>query len=154
MTDGPRDPRGINFIRYLVPAVFLLGFTSSYVTDLFRPTSSALRSSSPSSRMLIAISESSSTRPDRGSLRDRGRPPLGRGGPVVAGRRVSLGFLVDSTGSAIWLPHFLAAFFAWGLREIFHLPDPLNELLRLAPLSVPPPRCPKPQRIPKTEVDT
>ena len=37
------------------------------------------------------------------------------------------GFFVDSNWElvAIWLPfHFLAAFFAWGLREIFHSPDP------------------------------
>ena len=37
------------------------------------------------------------------------------------------GFFVDSNWElvAIWLPfHFLAAFFAWGLREIFHAPDP------------------------------
>ena len=33
-----------------------------------------------------------------------------------------------------WLPyHFVAAFFAWGLREIFHAPDPQRNATPSAP---------------------
>lgn len=89
MTDT-RDPRGIVnfFIRYLVlHAVFLLGFTLSYVTDLFLFYFFGFIGFFTFFQMLIAIPPKV---PRRGRIveasRDRGRPPLGRGGPVVAGR--------------------------------------------------------------------
>ena len=129
MTDT-RDPRGIVnfFIRYLVlHAVFLLGFTLSYVTDLFLFYFFGFMGFITFFQMLIAIT--------RKFLDEAGSwKPLAIAGALLSdvavlwwlGGRVS-GFLVDSNWElvAIWLPfHFLAAFFAWGLREIFHSPDP------------------------------
>ncbi|WP_454899871.1 protein CrcB-like protein [Actinomyces sp.] len=129
MTDT-RDPRGIVnfFIRYLVlHAVFLLGFTLSYVTDLFLFYFFGFIGFFTFFQMLIAI--------PRKFLDEAGSwKPLAIAGALLSdvavlwwlGGRVS-GFLVDSNWElvAIWLPfHFLAAFFAWGLREIFHSPDP------------------------------
>ena len=129
MTDT-RDPRGIVnfFIRYLVlHAVFLLGFTLSYVTALFLFYFFGFIGFFTFFQMLIAI--------PRKFLDEAGSwKPLAIAGALLSdvavlwwlGGRVS-GFLVDSNWElvAIWLPfHFLAAFFAWGLREIFHSPDP------------------------------
>ena len=129
MTDT-RDPRGIVnfFIRYLVlHAVFLLGFTLSYVTDLFLFYFFGFIGFFTFFQMLIAI--------PRKFLDEAGSwKPLAIAGALLSdvavlwwlGGRVS-GFLVDSNWElvAIWLPfHFLAAFFAWGLREIFRWLSP------------------------------
>lgn len=140
MTDT-RDPRGIVnfFIRYLVlHAVFLLGFTLSYVTDLFLFYFFGFIGFFTFFQMLIAI--------PRKFLDEAGSwKPLAIAGALLSdvavlwwlGGRVS-GFLVDSNWElvAIWLPfHFLAAFFAWGLREIFHSSSPQETAMPSAPAS-------------------
>ena len=129
MTDT-RDPRGIVnfFIRYLVlHAVFLLGFTLSYVTDLFLFYFFGFIGFFTFFQMLIAI--------PRKFLEKAGSwKPVAIAGALFSdvavlwwlGGIVS-GFLVDSNWElvAIWLPfHFLAAFFAWGLREVFYWLSP------------------------------
>ena len=129
MTDT-RDPRGIVnfFIRYLVlHAVFLLGFTLSYVTDLFLFYFFGFIGFFTFFQMLIAI--------PRKFLDEAGSwKPLAIAGALLSdvavlwwlGGKVS-GFLVDSNWElvTIWLPyHFLAALCAWGLREFFHWLDP------------------------------
>ena len=138
MTDT-RDPRGIGsfFIRYLVlHAVFLLGFTLSYVTDLFLFYFFGFIGFFTFFQMLIAI--------PRKFLDEAGSwKPLAIAGALLSdvavlwwlGGRVS-GFLVDSNWElvAIWLPfHFLAAFFAWGLREIFYWLSPRDTATPSAP---------------------
>ena len=125
-----RDPRGIVsfFIRYLVlHAVFLLGFTLSYVIELSLFFFFGFIGFFTFLQVLIAI--------PRKFLDEAGSwKPVAIAGALISdvavlwwlGGIVS-GFFVDSNWElvAIWLPfHFLAAFFAWGLREIFHTPDP------------------------------
>lgn len=129
MTDT-RDPRGIVsfFIRYLVlHAVFLLGFTLSYVMEIALIYFFGFIGFFTFLQVLIAI--------PRKFLDKAGSwKPVAIAGALLSdvavlwwlGGIVS-GFFVDSNWElvAIWLPfHFLAAFFAWGLREIFHAPDP------------------------------
>ena len=129
MTDT-RDPRGIVsfFIRYLVlHAVFLLGFALSYVTDFFLFYFFGFIGFFTFLQVLIAI--------PRKFLDEAGSwKPVAIAGALLSdvavlwwlGGQVS-GFLVDSNWElvTIWLPfHFLAAFFAWGLREFFHSLDP------------------------------
>ena len=129
MTDT-RDPRGIGsfFIRYLVlHAVFLLGFTLSYVVEIALIYFFGFIGFFTFLQVLIAI--------PRKFLDKAGSwKPVAIAGALLSdvavlwwlGGIVS-GFFVDSNWElvAIWLPfHFLAAFFAWGLREIFHSPDP------------------------------
>ena len=125
-----RDPRGIVsfFIRYLVlHAVFLLGFTLSYVMEIALIYFFGFIGFFTFLQVLIAI--------PRKFLDEAGSwKPVAIAGALLSdvavlwwlGGIVS-GFFVDSNWElvAIWLPfHFLAAFFAWGLREIFHSPDP------------------------------
>ena len=125
-----RDPRGIVsfFIRYLVlHAVFLLGFTLSYVVEIALIYFFGFIGFFTFLQVLIAI--------PRKFLDKAGSwKPVAIAGALLSdvavlwwlGGIVS-GFFVDSNWElvAIWLPfHFLAAFFAWGLREIFHSPDP------------------------------
>ena len=125
-----RDPRGIVsfFIRYLVlHAVFLLGFTLSYVMEIALIYFFGFIGFFTFLQVLIAI--------PRKFLDKAGSwKPVAIAGALLSdvavlwwlGGIVS-GFFVDSNWElvAIWLPfHFLAAFFAWGLREIFHSPDP------------------------------
>ena len=129
MTDT-RDPRGIVsfFIRYLVlHAVFLLGFTLSYVIEIALIYFFGFIGFFTFLQVLIAI--------PRKFLDEAGSwKPVAIAGALLSdvavlwwlGGIVS-GFFVDSNWElvAIWLPfHFLAAFFAWGIREIFHSPDP------------------------------
>lgn len=129
MTDT-RDPRGIGsfFIRYLVlHAVFLLGFTLSYVVEIALIYFFGFIGFFTFLQVLIAI--------PRKFLDKAGSwKPVAIAGALLSdvavlwwlGGIVS-GFFVDSNWElvAIWLPfHFVAAFFAWGLREIFHSPDP------------------------------
>ena len=125
-----RDPRGIVnfFVRYLVlHVVFLLGFTLSYVMEIALIYFFGFIGFFTFLQVLIAIP----------------RKFLDKAGSwkrvAIAGALLSdvavlwwlggivSGFFVDSNWElvAIWLPfHFLAAFFAWGIREIFHSPDP------------------------------
>ena len=129
MTDT-RDPRGIVnfFIRYLVlHAVFLLGFTLSYVVEIALIYFFGFIGFFTFLQVLIAI--------PRKFLDKAGSwKPVAIAGALLSdvavlwwlGGIVS-GFFVDSNWElvAIWLPfHFLAAFFAWGLREIFRWLSP------------------------------
>ena len=129
MTDT-RDPRGIAnfFVRYLVlHAVFLLGFTLSYVIEIALIYFFGFIGFFTFFQVLIAI--------PRKFLDKAGSwKPVAIAGALLSdvavlwwlGGIVS-GFFVDSNWElvTIWLPfHFVAAFFAWGLREIFHAPDP------------------------------
>ena len=122
MTDT-RDPRGIGsfFIRYLVlHAVFLLGFTLSYVVEIALIYFFGFIGFFTFLQVLIAI--------PRKFLDKAGSwKPVAIAGALLSdvavlwwlGGIVS-GFFVDSNWElvAIWLPfHFVAAFFAWGLRE-------------------------------------
>ena len=138
MTDT-RDPRGIGsfFIRYLVlHAVFLLGFTLSYVVEIALIYFFGFIGFFTFLQVLIAI--------PRKFLDKAGSwKPVAIAGALLSdvavlwwlGGIVS-GFFVDSNWElvAIWLPfHFVAAFFAWGLREIFHSPDPQRTATPSAP---------------------
>lgn len=138
MTDT-RDPRGIVsfFIRYLVlHVVFLLGFTLSYFIELSLFFFFGFIGFFTFLQVLIAI--------PRKFLDKAGLwKPVAIAGALLSdvavlwwlGGIVS-GFIVDSNWElvAIWLPfHFVAAFFAWGLREIFHSPDPQRTTTPSAP---------------------
>ena len=129
MTDT-RDPRGIVsfFIRYLVlHAVFLLGFTLSYVIEISLFFFFGFIGFFTFLQVLIAI--------PRKFLDKAGSwKPVAIAGALLSdvavlwwlGGKVS-GFLVDSNWElvTIWLPyHFVAALCAWGLREFFHWLDP------------------------------
>ena len=129
MTDK-RDPRGIVnfFVRYLVlHAVFLLGFTLSYVVEIALIYFFGFIGFFTFLQVLIAI--------PRKFLDKAGSwKPVAIAGALLSdvavlwwlGGLVS-GFLVDSNWElvTIWLPyHFVAALCAWGLREFFHWLDP------------------------------
>ena len=134
-----RDPRGIAnfFVRYLVlHAVFLLGFTLSYVIEIALIYFFGFIGFFTFFQVLIAI--------PRKFLDKAGSwKPVAIAGALLSdvavlwwlGGIVS-GFFVDSNWElvTIWLPfHFVAAFFAWGLREIFHAPDPQRNATPSAP---------------------
>ena len=139
MTDT-RDPRGIGsfFIRYLVlHAVFLLGFTLSYVVEIaliyffgfigFFTFFQVLASISPD-----FLDRAGLWKPIVISVTVLTYVPIlwwfGRLAAGIAGGG-SDWWLVTS-----WMPfHFFAAFFAWGLREIFHSPDPQRTATPSAP---------------------
>ena len=138
MTDA-RDPRGIAnfFVRYLVlHAVFLLGFTLSYFIEIALIYFFGFIGFFTFFQVLIAI--------PRKFLDKAGSwKPVAIAGALLSdvavlwwlGGIVS-GFFVDSNWElvTIWLPfHFVAAFFAWGLREIFHAPDPQRNATPSAP---------------------
>ena len=138
MTDT-RDPRGIGsfFIRYLVlHAVFLLGFTLSYVVEIALIYFFGFIGFFTFLQVLIAI--------PRKFLDKAGSwKPVAIAGALLSdvavlwwlGGIVS-GFFVDSNWWLVtsWMPfHFFAAFFAWGLREIFHSPDPQRTATPSAP---------------------
>ena len=129
MTDT-RDPRGIGsfFIRYLVlHAVFLLGFTLSYVVEIALIYFFGFIGFFTFLQVLIAI--------PRKFLENAGSWKIvaivGAVFSDVAvlwwlGGIVS-GFFVDSNWGLVtqWLPyHFVAALCAWGLREIFRWLSP------------------------------
>ena len=138
MTDT-RDPRGIVnfFIRYLVlHAVFLLGFTLSYVTDLFLFYFFGFIGFFTFFQMLIAIT--------RKFLEKAGWwKPVAIVGAVFSDMaalwfvEVLLGYYfgVPSWGFATrWLHyHFIAALCAWGLREIFRWLSPRDTATPSAP---------------------
>ena len=129
MTDT-RDPRGIVnfFIRYLVlHAVFLLGFTLSYVTDLFLFYFFGFIGFFTFFQVLIAIT--------RKFLEKAGWwKPVAIVGAVFSDMAalwflgVLLGYYFGSPswGLATWWLHyhFIAALCAWGLREIFRWLSP------------------------------
>ena len=138
MTDT-RDPRGIInfFVRYLVlHAVLLLGFTLSYFIEISLFYFFGFIGFFTFFQVLIAI--------PRKFLDKAGSwKPFAITGALLSdvavlwwlGGIVS-GFFVDSNWElvTIWLPfHFVAAFFAWGLREIFHKPDPQRTATPSAP---------------------
>ena len=159
MTDT-RDPRGIGsfFIRYLVlHAVFLLGFTLSYVVEIALINFFGFIGFFTFLQVLIAI--------PRKFLDKAGSwKPVAITGALLSdvavlwwlGGIVS-GFFVDSNWElvAIWLPfHFVAAFFAWGLREIFHSPDPQRTATPSAPDSTVEPDDSENSNSEDTEADT
>ena len=130
MTDT-RDPRGIGsfFIRYLVlHAVFLLGFTLSYVVEIALIYFFGFIGFFTFLQVLIAI--------PRKFLDKAGSwKPVAIAGALLSDVAVlwwfgRLAAGIAGSGSDWWLVtswmpfHFFAAFFAWGLREIFHSPDP------------------------------
>ena len=140
MTDA-HDPRGIAnfFVRYLVlHAVFLLGFTLSYFIEISLFYFFGFIGFFTFFQVLIAI--------PRKFLDKAGSwKPVAIAGALLSdvavlwwlGGIVS-GFFVDSNWElvTIWLPfHFVAAFFAWGLREIFHAQDPQRNATPSAPAS-------------------
>ena len=125
-----RDPHGIVnfFVRYLVlHVIFLVGLPVSYAMDLALIYFFGFMGFFTFFQVLIAIT--------RKFLEKAGSwKPVAIAGALLSdvavlwwlGGQVS-GFLVDSNWElvTIWLPfHFLAAFFAWGLREFFHSLDP------------------------------
>ena len=140
MTDT-RDPRGIVsfFIRYLVlHVVFLLGFTLSYVMEIALIYFFGFIGFFTFLQVLIAI--------PRKFLDKAGSwKPVAIAGALLSdvavlwwlGGIVS-GFFVDSNWElvAIWLPfHFLAAFFAWGIRETIRTAGAQNTAVSSAPSS-------------------
>ena len=130
MTDT-RDPRGIVnfFVRYLVlHVIFLVGLSVSYAMGLalfyffgfigfftfFQVLASISRDFLGHAGLWKAIVIAVTVLTDVPILWWFGRLAAG-----IAGSG-SDWWLVTS-----WMPfHFFAAFFAWGIREIFHSPDP------------------------------
>lgn len=125
-----RDPHGIVnfFVRYLVlHVIFLVGLPVSYAMDLALIYFFGFMGFFTFFQVLIAI--------PRKFLEKAGSwnivAIVGAVFSDVAvlwwlGGIVS-GFFVDSNWELVtaWLPyHFVAAFFAWGLREFFHWLDP------------------------------
>lgn len=130
MTDA-RDPRGIVnfFVRYLVlHAIFLVGLSLSYAMGLALFYFFGFIGFFTFFQVLIAVT--------RKFLDKAGWwKPVAIAGAVLSDVAVLwwLGSMLEGTldGSSewwlvtAWLPyHFVAAFFAWGLREIFHWLNP------------------------------
>ena len=139
MTDK-RDPRGIVnfFVRYLVlHVIFLVGLPVSYAMDLALIYFFGFMGFITFFQMLIAIT--------RKFLEKAGSwkivAIMGAVFSDVAvlwwlGGIVS-GFFVDSNWELVtaWLPyHFVAAFFAWGLREFFYWLSPRDTATPSAPI--------------------
>ena len=130
MTDT-RDPRGIVnfFVRYLVlHVIFLVGLALSYATGLALFYFFGFVGFFTFFQVLIAVT--------RKFLEKAGWwKPVAIAGAVLSDVAVLwwLGSMLEGAldGSSewwlvtAWLPyHFVAAFFAWGLREIFHSSSP------------------------------
>ena len=130
MTDA-RDPRGIVnfFVRYLVlHVIFLVGLALSYATGLALFYFFGFVGFFTFFQVLIAVT--------RKFLEKAGWwKPVAIAGAVLSDVAVLwwLGSMLEGAldGSSewwlvtAWLPyHFVAAFFAWGLREIFHSSSP------------------------------
>ena len=125
-----RDPRGIVnfFVRYLVlHVIFLVGLPVSYAMDLALIYFFGFMGFFTFFQVLIAITRKFLEKAGSWNI-------VAIVGAVFSdvavlwwlGGKVS-GFLVDSNWELVtaWLPyHFVAAFFAWGLREFFHWLDP------------------------------
>ena len=130
MTDA-RDPRGIVnfFVRYLVlHVIFLVGLSLSYAMGLALFYFFGFMGFFTFFQVLVAVT--------RKFLDKAGWwKPVAIAGAVLSDVAVLwwLGSMLEGTldGSSewwlvtAWLPyHFVAAFFAWGLREIFHWLNP------------------------------
>ena len=130
MTDA-RDPRGIVnfFVRYLVlHVIFLVGLALSYATGLALFYFFGFVGFFTFFQVLIAVT--------RKFLEKAGWwKPVAIAGAVLSDVAVLwwFGRLVAGIAGGgsdwwlvtSWMPfHFFAAFCAWGLREIFHSPDP------------------------------
>ena len=130
MTDK-RDPRGIVnfFVRYLVlHVIFLVGLSVSYAMGLALFYFFGFIGFFTFFQVLLAVTQ---------KFLDRAGwwKPVAIAGAVLSDVAVlwwlggMLGGTLDGSSEwwlvTAWLPyHFVAAFFAWGLREIFHSPDP------------------------------
>ncbi|MBS7072038.1 MAG: protein CrcB-like protein [Actinomyces sp.] len=136
MTDT-RDPRGIVnfFVRYLVlHVIFLVGLALSYAAGLAIIYFFGFMGFFTFFQVLIAITRKFLDK--AGSWK-----PVAIAGAVFSDVAVLwwLGTL-DSSSEwwlvTAWLPyHFVAAFFAWGLREIFHWLAPRDAATPAAPAS-------------------
>ena len=134
MTDT-RDPRGIVnfFVRYLVlHVIFLVGLPLSYAIGLALIYFFGFMGFFTFFQVLIAVT--------RKFLDKAGWwKPVAIAGAVFSDVAVLwwLGTLDGSSGwwlVTAWLPyHFVAAFFAWGLREIFHWLAPQDAAASSAP---------------------
>lgn len=141
MTDA-RDPRGIVtfIVRYLVlHVIFLVGLSVSYAMGLALFYFFGFIGFFTFFQVLIAIT--------RKFLEKAGWwKPVAIAGAVLSDVAV-LWWLGSMLGGALdgssdwglvtaWLPyHFVAAFFAWGLREIFHSSSPQETAMPSAPAS-------------------
>ena len=141
MTDA-RDPRGIAnfFVRYLVlHVIFLVGLALSYAAGLALFYFFGFVGFFTFFQVLIAVT--------RKFLDKAGWwKPVAIAGAVFSDVAVLwwLGSMLEGAldGSSewwlvtAWLPyHFVAAFFAWGLREIFHSSSPQETAMPSAPAS-------------------
>lgn len=141
MTDT-RDPRGIVnfFVRYLVLHVFFLaGFPVSYAMGMKFTYFYGFMGFFTFFQVLIAIT--------RKFLEKGGWwKPVGIVGALFSDVAVlwwlggMLGGALDGSSEwwlvTAWLPyHFVAAFFAWGLREIFHSSSPQETAMPSTPAS-------------------
>ena len=141
MTDK-RDPRGIVnfFVRYLVlHVIFLVGLPLSYFADLALIYFFGFMGFFTFFQMLIAITKKFLEK--AGSWK-----AVAIAGAVLSDVAVlwwlggMLGGALDGSSEwwlvTAWLPyHFVAAFFAWGLREIFHSSSPQETAMPSAPAS-------------------
>ena len=141
MTDT-RDPRGIVtfIVRYLVlHVVFLVGLVLTYTTDLGLVYAFGFTGIFTCFQVLASISRDFLVRAGAwkavvivGAVLTN-VPILWWLGRLVAG--------IAGSGSDWWLVtslmpfHFVAAFFAWGLRETIHSAGPQNTALSSAPAS-------------------
>ena len=139
MTDA-RDPRGIVnfFVRYLVlHVIFLVGLALSYAAGLALFYFFGFIGFFTFFQALIAVTRKFLDK--AGSWK-----PVAIAGAVFSDVAV-LWWLGNLLGGALdgssdwglvtaWLPyHFVAAFFAWGLREIFHWLAPRDAAMPSAP---------------------
>ena len=141
MTDK-RDPRGIVnfFVRYLVlHVIFLVGLPLSYFADLALIYFFGFMGFFTFFQMLIAITKKFLEK--AGSWK-----AVAIAGAVLSDVAVlwwlggMLGGALDGSSEwwlvTAWLPyHFVAAFFAWGLREIFHSSSPQETATPAVPAS-------------------
>ena len=140
MTDT-RDPRGIVnfFVRYLVlHVIFLVGLPLSYFADLALIYFFGFMGFFTFFQMLIAITKKFLEK--AGSWK-----AVAIAGAVLSDVAVLWllgvmlgGFLGGPSWGLVtaWLPyHFVAAFFAWGLREIFRPSSPQETAMPSAPAS-------------------
>ena len=136
-----RDPRGIVnfFVRYLVlHVIFLVGLPLSYFADLALIYFFGFMGFFTFFQMLIAITKKFLEK--AGSWK-----AVAIAGAVLSDVAVLWllgvmlgGFLGGPSWGLVtaWLPyHFVAAFFAWGLREIFHSSSPQETAMPSAPAS-------------------
>ena len=156
-----RDPRGIVnfFVRYLVlHVIFLVGLSVSYAMGMALFYFFGFIGFFTFFQVLIAVT--------RKFLEKAGWwKPVAIAGAVLSDVAVlwwlggMLGGALDGSSEwwlvTAWLPyHFVAAFFAWGLREIFHSPDPQRTATPSAPDSTTEPNDSENSDSEDTEADT